>query len=291
MIKNLVFSGAGTKLYSFLGFVKALKQNKLLDNIESIIGSSAGAFVGLLLCLKYDYDEIEKLLLKIKLDKFNNLNVDDILNFFENFGIETGDKFKNILNIIVKAKTGDNNCTFKQLYEQSNINLIITSTCLNTLSCEYLNHKSHPDMNIIDAIMMSISIPFYLKPYIYDNKYYVDGSLLNHYPIDYFKNETKYTLGIMVTEKIKETKKIDSFYDYLYIILSCSFLFNIKNCYECYKNNTVLIENNDSFINFNIEYNTKVNLINQAFEKTSEFIKSDCFVKNYEIDIDIKDKN
>lgn len=277
MIKNLVFSGGGTKLYTFIGFLKALHEAKMVNNIESIIGTSAGSFIALLICLNYHYNEIEKLLLKINLDKFNNLKVGDILNFFQNYGIENGDKFIDILKVIIKAKTGSDICSFKKLKELTNKNLIITSTCLNTLSCEYFNYESHPEMNIIDAIIMSVSIPFFFKPFIFENKYYVDGSLLNHYPIKYFEHSKKNTIGILVTENLTNSK-IENFYDYLYIVFSCPYLFNIKNCYESYQENTILIESNENFLNFNIEYNTKINLIDNSYIKTKEYLISNTFI-------------
>ena len=40
MIKNLVFSGAGVKIYSFFGFIKYLEERELLKNIKAIVRTS-----------------------------------------------------------------------------------------------------------------------------------------------------------------------------------------------------------------------------------------------------------
>jgi hypothetical protein len=41
-----------------------------------------------------------------------------------------------------------------------------------------------------------------------------------------------------------------------------------------YKDNTVLIENNSNFIDFNIEYNTKINLIEEGYKETIKKLQS-----------------
>ena len=277
MIKNLVFSGGGIKIFSFLGFIKALKEHQMLDNIISIIGTSAGSIIACLICLDYKYEEIEEISLKIKLNRFNNFRAEDILTFFDNYGIDNGESFKQILKVIIKAKTGEEKYTFKQLYENFNKKLVITVTCLNNLKCEYLNFETNPNMEIIDAIMMSICVPFLFKPISFNNKLYVDGALLNHYPIDYFKDEKMSTFGIIVTDPINEPKTINNFNDYLYLIFNCSFLYNNKKCYDCYKQNTILLESTQNFLDFNIDYNTKVSLIEQAYTKTNNYIITDDF--------------
>ena len=35
MIENLVFSGAGVKIYTFIGFIKALDELNILKNVKS----------------------------------------------------------------------------------------------------------------------------------------------------------------------------------------------------------------------------------------------------------------
>ena len=45
MIENLVFSGAGVKIYSLIGFVKYLNEKDLLKNIKCLIGTSSGSLI------------------------------------------------------------------------------------------------------------------------------------------------------------------------------------------------------------------------------------------------------
>ena len=56
-IKHLVISGGGPIMIQILGAIQHLEKNEKVDmkNIESIYGTSAGAIVGVLICLKFDW--------------------------------------------------------------------------------------------------------------------------------------------------------------------------------------------------------------------------------------------
>ena len=64
MIENIVFSGAGIRIYTFLGFIKALNDFEMLCNIKSVIGTSSGSLIATLCVLDFKYSEIEEIVLK-----------------------------------------------------------------------------------------------------------------------------------------------------------------------------------------------------------------------------------
>jgi len=275
MIKNIVFSGAGLRIYTFLGFIKALNELDLLKNITSIIGTSSGSLIAVLCILDFSYREIEEIILKINTSNLKNINSDNIINFFKDYGVDDGKNFERIINIILNIKVKNENITFKELYELTNKKLIITATCVNSMDIEYFDYETTPDIPIKKVLLMSISIPLIFKPVKLDNKFYVDGGLISHYPIDYFKNNKEETLGILVTSSLNKFIEINNIKDYIYNIMSCSFINLIKNCYNNYKEYTVLVENNTvNFLDFNIEYNTKISLIEEGYTETIKFLSS-----------------
>ena len=95
----------------------------------------------------------------------------------------------------------------------------------------YFNHINTPDCQVVDAILMSISIPFLFTPFKYENKLYLDGGLTNNYPIDYFKDNIDNTLGILVHTPINKCYDINNIEQYIYSILflafSYEFLFSV----------------------------------------------------------------
>ena len=276
MIENLVFSGGGTKIYSFLGFLKYHNENNpdFLVNIKAVVGTSAGSFIALLICLDYSYNEIEKILINLKISKFKNIKAENVLSFFDNYGIDDGTYFIQIFKIIVKAKTGNENTTFKELFEYSNKKLVITAVCLNNFRCEYFSYDTHANMEIVDAIMMSGCVPFFFKPIVFQDKYYVDGALLNHYPICYFENELNKTYGVLVSDNLNESFEINNFKDYMFAVISCQFVNQIRECYDKYKQNTIIIELSDSFLDFDITIEKKQQLIDNSYKHTIAFFKN-----------------
>jgi len=274
MIENIVFSGAGSRIYIFVGFIKALDEHNLLSNIKSVIGTSSGALIAVLCVLDFKYSEIEEIMLKINTSNLKNINSENIISFFNDYGLDDGKNFHRIIKIILNIKVKNENITFKELYELTNKRLIITATCVNNMNIEYFDYINTPDIPVIKVLLMSISIPIIFKPIKLENKYYVDGGLISHYPIDFFKDEQEKTLGILVTSTMNTFKEINNIKDYIYNIMTCPLTNMVKTCYNNYKDNTVLIENNSNFLDFNIEYNTKINLIEEGYKETIKKLQS-----------------
>ena len=57
-LKNLVISGGGINGLGFIGIIKYLSENNLLNNIQHYVGTSAGAIIGYLLSIGYNFLEI-----------------------------------------------------------------------------------------------------------------------------------------------------------------------------------------------------------------------------------------
>jgi NTE family protein len=283
MIENLVFSGAGVKIYTFIGFIKALDELNILKNIKSFIGTSSGSIIAALCVLDFKYKDIEDILLKINVSTLKSIDTENIMNFFNNYGLDYGKNFSRIFKIVLQRKVNNENITFKEMYDLTNKRLIVTATCVNTMEIEYFDYINTPDIPVLTAILMSISIPFIFKPVILDNKFYVDGGFIRHYPIDFFDNEQNKTLGVLVSNSLNEFKEINNIKDYTMNILQCSFVNLLKDCYTNYKENTILIENNDTSLDFDIEYNTKIALIDNAYTITKKRIESEEFKTYYDI--------
>lgn len=73
----------------------------------------------------------------------------------------------------------------KELYEYSNIELHIITTKLLTFEEVDISYKTHPNMELIKAIYLSSSIPFLFQPMWHKDSYFIDGGLLNNYPIEH----------------------------------------------------------------------------------------------------------
>jgi NTE family protein len=284
MIENLVMSGAGIKLYIFVGVLKYLEEKDILKNIKSFCGTSSGSIISVGLCLGYSVDEISELLIKLNTDNFKKIDSEGILNFFDNYGIDDAKNIERVFRIIIKAKVKDENITFKELYELTKKELIITTSNLNKTDTEFFNYKRTPDFKIIDALLCSMCVPIIYKPYIFNGNYYIDGGLTDNYPIDYFKEEKDKTLGIVILSEYNNQININSVEDYLYSLLVCLFNKLLSNTIKEYEFNTIKIYNETSFLSFDLDTQEKTNMINVGFEETSKYFENEEVKKYYELD-------
>jgi predicted acylesterase/phospholipase RssA len=81
-IKNIVLSGGGHTLYQSLGIIQTLEKNDIwkIENIEKIYGTSAGALLGAILCLKFDWDTLNDYFLNRPWKDVFNVDINTILS-------------------------------------------------------------------------------------------------------------------------------------------------------------------------------------------------------------------
>lgn len=218
MIKNLILSAGGVHGYAYLGSYKYLMENNLLDNLENILGTSAGALFSLLYLFKFTPTEMEELTTKILPSQWFDINYKGFLNFFDDYGVDQGEKMIKIIRIITNRKLGTPYLTLKELYEYSKINFIISAVNISKQKQVYFNHESHPDLEVSKAIRMSSSIPILFKPYKYEDDLYVDGGIIDPCSINFFKN-SKETLALMISGK--KEREINNIKDFIINLYCC----------------------------------------------------------------------
>ena len=85
----------------------------------------------------------------------------------------------------MKSQSLNINITLKEFYEFTKKDFYILSTKVNALEIINISHKTHPDLELIDAIYMSSSVPLIMQPIYYNNSYMLDGALKISYPIKF----------------------------------------------------------------------------------------------------------
>jgi NTE family protein len=291
MIKNIVLSASGSKFFIHFGFLKYLEKNDMIKNIETIIGCSGGAIVGFLLCLGCNVDTIVEVFLNIEYEKIKNIDTESILGFFENWGLDNGQGFERILRIFLKNILDTSKITFKELYDKTNINLVVTASniCKNTEV--FFDYKTYADLDVISALMASMSIPIMFVPKKINSDVYVDGALLCCYPIEYIEtNESikkEETLGIVIISKsqicidesndtciINSKIEIDTFQTYLITLLHSNMTQQLKRIYKKYKDITILAYNDRNGLDFEMSREEKLELINEGEKYTKDFLEA-----------------
>jgi len=200
--KNLVLEGAGVRGIAYVGAIKYFEVKGLLDTIQSVGGTSAGAITALALSLGYTSEELERLIYETKLQKFNDgkfFFVGGIARMNKHFGWYRGKAFLKWLEKMIRDKTGNSEITFREMHDRRFKDLYVTGTSLNHQKLLVFSWKTYPSMKVKDAVRISMSIPLYFEAVIIDSlgrvlekadkNYYditVDGGLTGNYPIAMF---------------------------------------------------------------------------------------------------------
>ena len=180
-IDTLVLSSGGANGVTFFGAANLLKEYGILQNIKHYIGCSAGAITCALLACDIDPKEIlEKTLYFEICDWNNNINPSE--------GVMKVTKLKNLLCEIIGDRTMkdvDKRLTF------STLNLSQNKTV-------YIDTETHPDIKIVDAVIMSSSIPVVFPCVKYNDDLYIDGAITDSFPIQKCADSSS-TLGIYIS--------------------------------------------------------------------------------------------
>jgi NTE family protein len=276
-IKNLVLSGGSSKGFSYVGVIKALEENDLIKDIEEISCASIGSLFGLFIILGFSSSDLLNLLLKIDLSLISSINSDSIINLVNDFGLDSGYNVETIISLMIESHIPHKKghlITFNDLWQHRNIKFNIVGSKLYDGYMEELvyNHIKTPDLEIVKAIRVSISIPPVFKPIDALDHHLMDGGIVNNYPINFYKNELENTLGILCLTKQSKNKCSNIYQVYSSIINYLATKSSLEKK-DMYSDNTILIECEISpYKILDITNETKQYLVNLGYQLTRQFI-------------------
>lgn len=192
-IKHLVISGGGPILVQVLGSIQHLEKNNFLNmtNIETIYGTSAGAIIGILICLKFDWETINDYIIKRPWQDVFAINVQNIFDAYTKKGIFDIKTIEKCFKPLLDAKDISMDITLEEFYNLSKIELHVFSFEINEYKAEDISYLTHPKLLLMTAIQMTCSLPILVTPVCIDNKCYIDGGIVLNYPLNYCINSGK----------------------------------------------------------------------------------------------------
>jgi len=209
--KNLIFEGGGVKGIAYVGALEELRKRKILASIERVGGTSAGAINAVLAGLNYSSQETRELLWNLNFNNFMDDSwgiVRDTDRLIQEYGWYKGDFFRQWIASVIQAKTGNSESTFadiKALQEKKGFkDIYLVGTNLSTRYSEVFSFEHTPRLCVADAARISMSIPLFFKAIRSPrNDVYVDGGVLDNYPVKLFDRE-KY---------VTKNKRSTAYYD------------------------------------------------------------------------------
>jgi len=207
--RNLVFEGGGVKGIAYVGALEVLERRGILGNIQRVAGTSAGAIIALLVGLNYSQSEIREIMMSMDFKKFcdSGMWLSDAIRVFRKYGWYKGDFFEEWIGKLVEKKTGTAGATFRDVNamkdEKGFKDLYFLATNLSTHYAEVFSFEkeAYRDISIVEAVRRSMSIPvFFRAKRNQRGDVYVDGGVLNNYPVKVFDRSRYVESESMPTE-------------------------------------------------------------------------------------------
>ena len=278
-VDTLVLSGGGVKGIAYIGVFRRLRE--LSMDIREICAVSVGSIMGLLYLLGYSDEELRG---EIKGQNFDSLKDINIGNFLNRYGIDTGKNVVKWIESLLEGKGYSRDTTFLGLYKRTGVKYRILATNLNRYEQVIFDYMTSPDMKITRAIRMSISIPFVFTMQRYNGDIYVDGAIVNNYPIDVYKDCLDKIVGVVVETSIergecgKIKQEIGDIKDYIYNVMNCFLIHKSRSITLEYRLRTlsICLDRVISTMNFDIDDEMKDVLINCGYNSACEFFRKNC---------------
>lgn len=192
--RNLVFEGGGVKGIAYIGAMQVIAQRGILDNIVRVGGTSAGAINALIFALGYDIQSQREILNHTDFKEFMDDSfgyVRDFRRLWKEFGWNKGDFFLGWVGSLVQRQLGNSQATFRDLREAERPDLYVIGTNLSTGYSETFSQERFPDMPLVTAVRISMSIPLFFRAKRFGerNDVYVDGGTMLNYPVKLFDRQ------------------------------------------------------------------------------------------------------
>jgi NTE family protein len=260
-IEELCIGGASHRGICYIGALKRLEELGILkrENIKKAVGVSIGSFVLFAYIASSNMDSFFEYVLDLDISNFK-----DILFTSEPIGFVNSEHIRKWIADTVEKYAGSRDVTMSQLFEKTSVEFIIGTVQLDH-GLVFISHKTMPNMKVADALICSMNIPIVFQPYKVDGLHYVDGGLINNFPIHLLDRNRG--LGL-VTSRAKMTGPfgtIDSLINTVNKHLN-----NTNNKHEF--GHVVEIETNDVFLNFDLSLDDKITLYKKGYNAIDDSI-------------------
>jgi NTE family protein len=150
--------------------------------------------------------------------------------------------------------------TFKDL----DMKVYISAFCMNSGETVYFSKDTYPDMKVIDAVCMSMAVPFIFACGRYNNETYVDGGTKEQYPLAPFLDKKPHEVTCI---KIKMDKiyqeNIDTPRQFIETLIRSTLSNRVEDTRPIH---VIEINVGDTNVfNFNMSYEEKIKLYNLGY--------------------------
>lgn len=174
---TLILSGGSEKILASMGALSAIPEECCWNTCKTIVGTSAGALLGMMIALRMSFDECLDMIRNyfsesLKLDS-SLVPMDDLSP-----GVFDGRKIiGDFVRTALYERLGKINCTMREFAQATGVDLIVTACNVTDCKTDFLCAQDTPTIDMVTAMSMTTCIPFLFRPIEWEGKTYVDGAV------------------------------------------------------------------------------------------------------------------
>lgn len=225
----MILSGGGTKGLCSLGALQYLQDSKRIDcsSVTRLIGTSIGAIICYFLAI--GYSPIELVVYLCSHGVLESLAINNFEQIVSGDGIYDYQILRNVYEKMTLEKI-DAVPTLNDVYTRFGKELIICTYNFTDRKTEHLSYQTHPDLSCLDALRMSSNLPFIFSSFMYGDKEYIDGGVIENFSFSMLSSlstekKEKKIVGIYLDNQIvnspsdKEYNRLSPILDKIYAML------------------------------------------------------------------------
>ena len=229
MYETMILSGGGTKGLCSLGALQYLQDSKRIDcsSVTRLIGTSIGAIICYFLAI--GYSPIELVVYLCSHGVLESLVINNFEQIVSGDGIYDYKILRDVYEKMTLEKM-DVIPTLSEVYTRFGKELIICTYNFTDRKTEHLSYRTHPDLSCLDALRMSSNLPFIFSSFVYGDKEYIDGGVIENFSFSMLSSlssekKEKKILGIYLDNQIvnsptdKEYNRLSPILDKIYTML------------------------------------------------------------------------
>lgn len=186
-IKHLIISGGGPIMVQILSTIQELERKEYLNmnKIESIYGTSAGAIIGLLISLKYDWETINDYIIKRPWQDVFPIKVQNILDAYSKRGLFDIKTVEKCFKPLFDAKDIPLDISLQDFFTLTGVELHMFAFEINQYAIEDISYLTYPNLPVLKAIQMTCALPVLVTPVCIGDKCFMDGGVACNYPLNF----------------------------------------------------------------------------------------------------------
>jgi predicted acylesterase/phospholipase RssA len=189
--RAIVLRDYGRKGIGYCALLDRLHDHQLLQHTQCYAASSFAALYALFLALRLDSTAIRGLFQATmsteNTSKFSGMWFFKMLQDEWRLGKDDGARMEAFIKKAISMRvSGDpSSVTMRDLKHATGKMLVVNAYNINRQYIEYFDSITYPHMPVYKAVRMAIAVPGSFSPVLHDGDYWMEGSLLDDFPIEF----------------------------------------------------------------------------------------------------------